>query len=201
MRNLIFQKPSLSSRPFIIFAWAVGALLSGLPPVHASNPWGRAVGEAIALRDVTRDMRNRSERLFPRTPIAFLATAQNETACNLYNAIQRGAPGQVIATLLAEFQLVQSRLHQAVCVDRIAANDHGLRTYRRLVKDRFLDLTRDLDRCNCARILPYSTYRFDEQLFFEQPFVEAPARVPQSRRMIPQAIFPEQNGFGEAVEF
>ncbi len=213
----------------VVVAWTIGVSLCGLSPVHASNPWGRTIGEAIALRDVTRDMRNRSERLFPKTPIAFLATSQNETACHVYEAIQQGAPVQLIAGMLGEFQRIQQRLNQVICVDRFAANDHGLRNYRRLVEDRFLDLTKDLERCNCAtpRPLPsYSTYRFDEQLFLGQPFsrqpfsrqpftgqpftgqpftgqpfIESPARLPQLRRQSPRYVLPEQNGFGEAVEF
>lgn len=209
MCRLHFWKLSSSSRAVVTAAWAIGASLFGLSPAHASNPWGRAIGEAIALRDVTRDMRNRSERLFPRTPIAFLATAQNETACNIYAAIQQGAPGHLIVGMLGDFQRIQQRLNQVICIDRFAANDHGLRTYRRLVEDRFLDLRKDLERCNCAmpRPLPsYSTYRFDEQLllgqpFIGQPFIESPARPSQLRRHSPRYVIPEQNGFGEAVEF
>ncbi|MCY2974164.1 MAG: hypothetical protein NTW52_05795 [Planctomycetota bacterium] len=203
MCSLPFRRLSSSSLAVVVVAWLIGASLCGLSPAHASNPWGRTVGEAIALRDVTRDMRNRSERLFPRTPIAFLATAQNETACNIYAAIQQGAPGHLILGMLGEYQRIQQRLNQVICVDRFAANDHGLRTYRRLVEDRFLDLTKELERCNCGtpRPLPYSTYRFDEQLLLGQPFIESPARLPQLRRHSPRYVLPEQNGFGEAVEF
>lgn len=203
MCSLLFQKLVSSSRAVMVATWAVGFSLCGLPPVHASNPWGRTIGEAIALRDVTRDMRNRSERLFPRTPISYLATVQNETACRIYEAIQQGAPGQLISGMLGEFQLIQERLNQVICVDRFAANDPGLKTYRRLVEDRFRDLTRDLERCSCAtpRPLPYSTYRFDEPFLLGQPFMESPIRHPQLHRHSPRYLLPEQNGFGEAVEF
>jgi hypothetical protein len=203
MCNFIFRRLNSSLRAVVTVTWAIGVSLCGLSPVHASNPWGRTIGEAIALRDVTRDMRNRSERLFPRTPISFLATAQNETACRISESIQHGAPGQLISAMLGEFQLIQERLNQAICIDRFAANDHGLKTYRRLVEDRFLDLRRDLERCNCTtpRALPYSTYRFDEQLLLGQPFMESPSYLPPLRRHIPRYVLPQQHGLGEAVEF
>jgi hypothetical protein len=211
MRHFTFRGSNLRLTTLRIFAGVLGTLLLAPSPAHATNPWGRTIGEAIVLRDVTRDMRNRSERLFARSPIAYLATVQNETACRLYEAIQCGAPGHHVSRLLEEFQVVQSRLNQSICFDRIAANDHGLRTYRRLVEDRFLDLTRDLERCHCStpRVLqssPYSTYRFDEQLFFEQSFVNEHSVPWEPRGLLPRIILPRtlrpaQDGLGEAVEF
>jgi hypothetical protein len=211
MCHFFFRNSSLRSHTILVFAGVFGTLLLDPSSVHATNPWGRTIGEAIALRDVTRDMRNRAERLFARSPIAYLATVQNETACRLYEAIQCGAPSYHLSRMLQEFQIVQSRLNESICVDRIAANDHGLRNYQRLVEDRFLDLTRDLERCNCSspRALPsspYSAYRFDDKPFLEQSFAKEQSLPLDLRSILPRIILPRtlwtpQNNLGEAVEF
>jgi hypothetical protein len=186
------KKSQFSSRPFVIVVMAVGLLFPDLVLARESNPWGRAVGEAIALRDVSKDMRNRSERLFPRSAVAYLAIAQNECACQILDAMQGGAPGPHITGLLRTFQVIQSKFNQAICGNRIASSDHGLKNYRRLVEDRLLDLTRDLERCTPPHEHCYSSYRFEEQSFLPS--------VPQSFHIHPQVTFPVP-GFGQAVEF
>ena len=140
----------VSSRWKVITVSTLAVFLFCQATTYAGNPWASAVGEAIGLRDVTKDMRNRAERLFSRSPISYLARLQNEYACALFEAIQCGAPRCEIESGVSAFQQVQFQLNQLINQNRFASNDHGLRTYRRLVEDRFRDLVRDLERCNSS---------------------------------------------------
>lgn len=133
------------------FKWAailfsIGHLV-GASPVLASNPWGRAAGEAQCLRDVTEDLSNRAHRLFPSAPATAITCVLDESACRLREMVKCGADWNPLQGELQLFQGLQTQLCQTVTHDPCVARDRSIQNYLRMVDDRYGDLVRDLSKC------------------------------------------------------
>lgn len=123
------------------------SFLAASTPAQAGNPWGRAVGEAKGLRDVTEDLSNRAHRLFPSCPATEFACLLDESAYRIREMVKCGADLGSIQAELNRFSEIQSLLCSAVSADFHVARDRGIQNYLRAVDDRYGDLVRDLAKC------------------------------------------------------
>ncbi|MDZ4848924.1 MAG: hypothetical protein SGI77_06495 [Pirellulaceae bacterium] len=139
----------IGTRKTTIFVLSMLCLifLAASTPAQASNPWGRAVGEAQCLRDVTEDLSNRAHRLFPSCPATEFACALDESACRLREMVKCGADLGSIQAELNRFKEIQSLLCRAVSADFHVARDRSIQNYLRVIDDRYGDLVRDLAKC------------------------------------------------------
>ncbi len=161
-------------------------------PAYASNPWGRAVGEAQCLHDVTEDLRNRVNRLCPNSIASRLACVVDESACQILDMVKGGADWVQLQSHLQCFQQLESQLCHAVDDDCHLARDRGIQNYLRMIDDRFGDLVRDLSKCkppapNCHTAHSYS-YQPSILIPYSSNNYGAIPRVPQP--MQPQPVYP-----------
>ena len=73
--NTGFQPARHTGRSnFLTFSFALAILgYQGVSTaLAATNPWSRAIGEAVELQDATEDLRNRLSRLYPSSPAAVI---------------------------------------------------------------------------------------------------------------------------------
>ena len=143
-------------------------------PARASNPWGRAVGEAQCLHDVTEDLRNRAHRLFPAAPATALTCAIDESACQLLDLVKCGADWGQLQVALRRFGEIQAYLCRAITSDCHMSRDRTITNYLRMIDDRYGDLVRDLSKCkppipSCNTPYP-SHYHPSLPLPFPQPY-------------------------------
>jgi len=169
----------------------ISAIAVGVP-AQASNPWGRAVGEAQGLHDVTEDLRNRAHRLCPGSVATTLACVTDEAACRLLEMVKGSADWGQLQLELQGFQQLQTQLCRAVADDCHLSRDRGIQNYLRMVDDRFGDLVRDLSKCKP----PASNCHTDHSHYY-QPSAPTPyssnyygaiLRIPQPVQ--PQPVFP-----------
>jgi len=123
------------------------ASLAATTPAWASNPWGRAVGEAHALHHVTEDLRNRVHRLFPHSPATPLTRVLDEMACQLRDMVKCGAEWGRLRSGLGAFQDLQRHVDRAIAVDCNLSQDRAIARYLRMIDDRYDDLVHDLSKC------------------------------------------------------
>ncbi len=168
-------------------------------PAWASNPWGRAVGEANCLHDVTEDLSHRAHRLFPSSPTTMLTCALDESACRLVELVKCSADWGLLQAGLHEFEHLQTHLCQAVANDCHMSRDRAIANYLRMVDDRFGDLVRDLSKCkvplpNCPSPypshyhssvpLPYSSNYFGAYPSIPPPIQPQPVGRPVSTEIL-----------------
>jgi hypothetical protein len=164
------------------FVLLIGLVTQGLVSASPSlvlghdNPWGRAVGEAIDLRSITEDMRNRANRLYPGSAAAALTHEQDELACRLREAVKNGAHPMDLRSGLAHFCGMQRR-------------DRGLKHYAKRVDGMYGNLVRDLSRTK--PILP-GFGPFPSEQFFQLGSIEAPPQLPPYQPVFPEG-FPAQH--------
>ncbi len=149
--------------------------------VLASNPWGRAVGEAQGLHDVTEDLRNRASRLFPTSPATRIACALDESACRILEMVKHGADWGQLQMALESFEHLNTHLCRAIAADCNMSRDRTIANYIRVVEDRFGDLVRDLSKCKrpvsvCPS--PYDSY-YPPQYPTPYPHYGDEPRIPQ----------------------
>jgi hypothetical protein len=177
------------------------ASLAMSTPAWASNPWGRAVGEAQVLHNVTEDLRNRASRLFPNSPATRLACVLDESACGILDLVKCGADWGQLQTALHSFEHINTHLCRAVAADCHMSRDRTIANYLRIIDDRFGDLVRDLSKCKrpipiCPS--PYDSY-YPPQWPVPYPECEHKPHIPQPvpshrsiERLNPQIVNPYQ---------
>ncbi len=152
-------------------------------PAQASNPWGRAVGEAQCLHDVTEDLENRTHRLFPNSPATSWTCLLDDAACQLLEMVKCGADWGQLQTALGSFQELNTHVCQLVASDCHMVRDRTIANYLRMVDDRYGDLVRDLSKCkppvpSCNS--PYSSHYHPSHPFpYPQSGLGGIPRIPQ----------------------
>ena len=114
---------------------------------RASNPWGRAVGEAHGVQHVTEDLRNRAHRLYAGSPVTALTCAMDDAAIRLVELVKCGADWGALQIELRGFEHLKSHLAHLVPLDCHMNRDRTIAHYLRMIEDRFGDLVRDLSKC------------------------------------------------------
>ena len=165
--NKFFGNGSISKLALVL-VWVGGIAVT--KSVLASNPWGRAVGEAQCLHDVTEDLRNRANRLFPGCPATMLTCAIDESACRLLEMVKCGADWGQLQVSLQAFGDLSAHLCQAVASDCHMSRDRSIGNFLRMVDDRYGDLVRDLSKCKVPVPSCHSTYPNHYQSSYPPPY-------------------------------
>jgi hypothetical protein len=134
------------------FGFPIAIALLGCQSVSmalsATNPWSRAIGEAVELQDATEDLRNRLSRLYPGSLSAVGACQLDESASHLRDLIKYGADFHHLQADLEHVSLQQQELCRRVACEYRIHLDDGVRSHLRRVDDRLEALIRDLSKCS-----------------------------------------------------
>ena len=123
------------------------ALLALLPVSDLSAaPWSRATGEAVELGRTTRDLRNRAERLYPRSSVARHAVSVDQLADVLLNLTKSSVPQYELEAALTDFQQTLAQTQAIVGSDYRTSSDRILARYLKTADSRFDYLVKDLRR-------------------------------------------------------
>ena len=171
-----------------MFLWASSLVMA--VPAYASNPWGRAVGEAQCLHDVTEDLRNRVNRLCPNSIASQLACVVDESACQILDMAKGGADWGQLQSHLQCFQQLEAQLCHAVADDCHLARDRGIQNYLRMVDDRYGDLVRDLSKCKPPAPSCHTAHSYTYQPSILIPYS---SNDYGANRRVPQPVQPQSN--------
>ena len=172
--------------------WILG--YSCVSTLMASNPWGRALGEADCLQDVTEDLRNRTHRLFSLAPSTALTCILDESAQRLREMVKCGADWRQLQFELQKFEEIKILLARTASEDCHVSRDRAIQNYLRSIDDRFGDLVRDLSKCkppmpSCHSPYPthpHSLWLTPNPSFYEGQYPSMPnADSQEDQRLIP----------------
>jgi hypothetical protein len=143
---------------------AIGLLWMSIPSAFA-NQWAPSVGEAKEVQFRTRDIVDRSNRLFPYCPVAQSAMILDNSACQLVESVKCGASWEQVQMALARTCSLAGQLNSIINADCEVRNDRRTRDY-------MLDLSKRIERLRCS---------LDKDFARTQPSFCPPSRLPHNQ--------------------